>query len=383
MLHDSTYKAAFGHRRMVRDFLRLVIAHAPNPHGVLGALRLDTLERLPTEYVGPDLRQRLGDMVWRVQLEPRDGEPDPRWLHLLILLEFQSDTDWMMAARVLNYATHLYLDLDRRMRRGERFGDANPPPPILPIVLYNGEGEWEAPVRYFDLRRPRAERSLPGEGKQASPAGLLCPELLYMGEAFLVIDIRALDGEALPEGNAATVLSLIEQVAVPVDAEEALHRLFEALPDAEDRSLGEVLLGWLRALVDRAGALEREEFEEMVQRASVGRLRGRPEDRLRAWFEAARAEGEALGLKRGEALGLERGEALGLERAEALALVRERALLQRLATVRFGAGTGDRLAALLAEVTDPDRLAQIGEWIIECEDGAALLARTGASLPGS
>ena len=270
MLHDSTYKAAFGHRRMVGDFLRLVIAHAPNPHGVLGALRLDTLERLPAEYVGPDLRQRLGDMVWRVQLAPRDGEPDPRWLHLLLLLEFQSDTDWMMAARVLNYATHLYLDLDRRMRRGERFGDANPPPPILPIVLYNGEGEWEAPVRYFDLRRPRAERSLPGPGAETSPAGLLCPELLYMGEAFLVIDIRALDGEALPEGNAATVLSLIEQVAVPVDAEEALHRLFETLPDSEDRPLGEVLLGWLRALVERAGALEREEFEEMVQRASAG-----------------------------------------------------------------------------------------------------------------
>ena len=77
------------------------------------------------------------------------------------------------------------------------------------------------------------------------------------------------------------------------------------------------------------------------------------------------------------------GEALGLERGEALGLVRERALLRRQATVRFGAGTGDRLAALLAEVTDPDQLAHIGEWIIECEDGAALLARTGALLPGS
>ena len=383
MRHDPIYKAAFGHRRMVRDFLRLVIAHAPDPHGVLGALRLDTLERLPTEYVGPDLRRRFGDMVWRVRLEPRAGEPDPRWLHLLILLEFQSDTDWMMAARVLNYATHLYLDLDRRRERRERYGDRHPPPPILPIVLYNGEGEWEAPVRYFDLRRPGVERSRPGPGAEARPAGVLCPELLYMGEAFVVIDIRALDREALPEGNAATVLSLIEQVAVPVDAEEALHRLFETLPDSEDRSLGEVLLGWLRALVERAGALETEEFEEMVQRASAGRLQGRPEDRLRAWFEAARAEGRAEARAEGEALGLKRGEALGLERGEALGLARERALLRRQATLRFGAGTGDRLAARLAEVTDPDRLAEVGEWIIECEDGAALLARTGASLSGS
>ena len=157
----------------------------------------------------------------------------------------------------------------------------------------------------------------------------------------------------------------------PVDAEEALHRLFEALPDSEDRSLGEVLLGWLRALVERAGALETEEFDAMVQQASAGRLRGRPEDRLRAWFAGARAEARA------------EGEALGLKRGEALGLVRERALLRRLATLRFGVDTGDRLATLLEEVIDPDRLAEVGEWIIECEDGAALLTRTGASLPGS
>ena len=68
---------------------------------------------------------------------------------------------------------------------------------------------------------------------------------------------------------------------------------------------------------------------------------------------------------------------------EALLLARERALLQRLATLRFGAGTGDQLAALLAEVADHDRLEEVGEWIIQCEDGTALLARAGASLSGS
>ena len=167
----------------------------------------------------------------------------------------------------------------------ERFGDRHPPPPLLPIVLYNGDAEWDAPMRYFDLRRPRGGRALPGPGAE----GVRCPEPLYMGEAFVLIDIRALDGEALPEGNAATVLSLIEQVAGPVDVEEALVRLFETLADGEDRTLEAVLLRWLRALVGRAGAVDSEEFEEMVHRASTGRLRGRPEDRLRAWFVEARA----------------------------------------------------------------------------------------------
>ena len=69
--------------------------------------------------------------------------------------------------------------------------------------------------------------------------------------------------------------------------------------------------------------------------------------------------------------------------SEALALARERSLLQRQATLRFGRGTGDRLKSLLAEVSDHDRLADVGEWIVQCEDGAALLARAGSSLPGS
>ena len=36
---------------------------------------------------------------------------------------------------------------------------------------------------------------------------------------------------------------------------------------------------------------------------------------------------------------------------------------------------GSRLAVALADVTDPVRLAQVGEWIVECETAAELLAR--------
>ena len=36
---------------------------------------------------------------------------------------------------------------------------------------------------------------------------------------------------------------------------------------------------------------------------------------------------------------------------------------------------GRQLAAALAEVTDPGRLAQVGEWIIECGTAAELFAR--------
>ena len=52
-----------------------------------------------------------------------------------------------------------------------------------------------------------------------------------------------------------------------------------------------------------------------------------------------------------------------------------RALLCRLAARKFDAAAGEGLAAALTGVADPDRLAQVGDWIIECETGADLLAR--------
>ena len=60
------------------------------------------------------------------------------------------------------------------------------------------------------------------------------------------------------------------------------------------------------------------------------------------------------------------------------------ALVDSRAAVRQAAGRGLRarpvrgrraLAALLADVSDPDRLAEVGDLIIECETAADLLAR--------
>ena len=47
----------------------------------------------------------------------------------------------------------------------------------------------------------------------------------------------------------------------------------------------------------------------------------------------------------------------------------------RPAQLKFDAGAAEGLAAVLAGVTDPDRLGRVGDWIIECESASDLLAR--------
>jgi len=70
---------------------------------------------------------------------------------------------------------------------------------------------------------------------------------------------------------------------------------------------------------------------------------------------------------------LAEGEARGIEQARA----DQRAQLSRLAGRKFGGRAADRLSALIKGVTDPERLAEVGDWIIDCDTEAEFLARTG------
>ena len=89
--------------------------------------------------------------------------------------------------------------------------------------------------------------------------------------------------------------------------------------------------------------------------------------------------GRGLGLREGTTpdddpqLGRHRRQARAAGLAEGVA--RERALLGRLAARKFGLVTAERLADLIAGVADPERLAGIGDLIIDCDDGDDLLSR--------
>ena len=94
------------------------------------------------------------------------------------------------------------------------------------------------------------------------------------------------------------------------------------------------------------------------------------EETVREWTAEWVAEGREQGLEQGREQGLEQG------RAE------ERALLCRLAARKFGGAAARRLAAALAEVSDADRLAEVGDWIIECGTEVELFARLHARRSG-
>ena len=319
-MHDAAYKHLFSCPRMVKDLLRGFAAKEWSDK-----LDFSTLQKLPAEFVSDDLRRRQGDGLWRVRFH------DAGWLHVLVLLEFQSTADPYMAVRMLVYAGLLYQDL---IRRGE-LGPAGELPPVLPVVLYNGRSRWKAAEDVAKLLAPVGE-----------PLARYQPSFRYC-----VLDERARQVDDLPRGNLVTALIGFENSRSPEALERAVAALLEWLRGPEDGELKRAFLQLALRVVMPAG-VRAEDLSPLAPR--LEQLEEEPAmlaERVQEWYREAREQG------------IEQG------RAE------ERALLCRQAARKFDAGTAGRLSGLLDRFTDPGQLGEVGDWIIECDTGADLLAR--------
>ncbi len=255
MPHDASYKALFGFPRLLRDLLCEFVAQQIEG-GVewIKSLDFSTLQPLPTEQIHRDFRLRQCDMVWRIRF--RDADAGEEWLHLLVILEFQSEVVWWMAVRVQEYAVGLYWSLKRgqKPREGDRL------PPVLAVVIYNGKGRWRAARSMAEL-----------VGTRARPAGARVPrEAAFTGEQYVLVDLGAYKREELPAENAVSLVAAGERIRGVADCEQVVQRIWRLLPAEDQRELRETFLGWLRQLMLRTG-VDLEFLEDTAKMEQNGR----------------------------------------------------------------------------------------------------------------
>ena len=324
-MHDPGYKRLFSQPRMVQDLLRGFAARDWSE-----ALDFSTLTPVPASFVSDRLRQRHGDLVWRVGFR---GE----WLYLLVLLEFQSTVEPAMAVRVLTYTGLLYEKLidDGALRRHGKL------PPVLPIVIYNGSQPWTASEEVAELI------AFGGEALARYQ-----PSLRYY-----LLDQGRMGGDDLPGRNLVSALIALETNRVGERVPELLAALFERLRELRNPELTQVFREWVKQVL----------VPRKMQGTALESLPGSEE--VRPMLQELVAEWVAEGRERGLQEGIEQG------RGE------ERKLLCRLAARKFTAATAPRMSALLERLRDPERLAEVGDWIIECETEEELLARVQGAIP--
>ena len=95
MHRRRTYKRLFVPidfpRVIAQDLLRAFVV--PTGDWPVEEVNFATLNKLSTEYISDELLKRHGDNVWRMRLRKN-------WLYLLLLVEFQSTDDPLMALRI-------------------------------------------------------------------------------------------------------------------------------------------------------------------------------------------------------------------------------------------------------------------------------------------
>ena len=272
--HDQSYKYLFSHAAMVADLLRGFVREE-----WVAGLDMSTLERVNGSYISDDLRERADDIVWRV----RWGE---EWLYVYILLEFQSTVDRWMAVRMLTYVGLLYQDL---IRTGQT---RNPGklPPVLPLVLYNGNQAWNAATNICDLIY-----QVPGGLARYSPSMqyLLLAEHDYDDD-----DLRGLN-------NLAAALFRLENSKTPADLLEVIRQLLQWLGNDQQASLRRAFTVWFSTVLfpaknngEKPPAIE--ELQE-VETMLAERVKEWEQEFKQKWFQ----EGMQKGMQKGAQAGVQ------------------------------------------------------------------------------
>ncbi len=133
---DSLYHQLFSHPLLVEEVVRAFVSEA-----MAVGLDFSKMERVNATFHGRRGRRREGDVIWRL---PTGEGVD---IYLYLLLEFQSQCDWWMSVRTQVYEGLLWQHViaEKKLKAKDRL------PPVLLLVLYNGEKRWSAPTAVAEL----------------------------------------------------------------------------------------------------------------------------------------------------------------------------------------------------------------------------------------
>ena len=167
-------------------------------------------------------------------------------------------------------------------------------------------------------------------------------------QRYFLLDEGRVGGADLPSGNLVSALIALETNRDRLRAPELLGALIDLLRKQDDEELTAAFTEWA------AQVLLPRRFRGSVS-GPLPRL-----EEVRTMLAETVQEWTAEWVEQGREQGREQGQ---------------RELLCRQAARKFDAAAAERLAAKLEGVEDADRLAQVGDWIIECETADDLFAR--------
>ena len=225
-LHDIGYKKLFQNRVIFRELLETFVHEA-----WVREIDFDTCETLDKSFIADHYKETESDLIYKLRLRGQEA-------YIVILLEFQSSVDRLMALRVLNYMTAFYLDYAASHTPVHKL------PPLFPIVLYRGKHPWTAPTRMSDLIENHE----------------LLGRFAVQFEYWKIAEQDFPPEELTHIGNIVSTLFLTEMQYEPDVLSEELNHLF----DHEDREAFWLFMNWVWNRMNY-GRMSAEDFARLAQ----------------------------------------------------------------------------------------------------------------------
>ena len=195
-------------------------------------LDFSSCETVDKSFISDHYKETESDLIYKVRLQDEN-------IYIYILIEFQSTAPRFMVVRVLNYITSFYLDYIESQTETKQLRL----PVVFPIVLYNGENAWNAPIEIADLIE-----KVPAIGEYGLHFKyLLLDENTYSKE--MLLQIR----------NIVSTLFLAE---AHYDIDLLAQELVNLYQREQDKPAVSLLLNWFRQLAEH-GRVPPEDYAQL------------------------------------------------------------------------------------------------------------------------
>ena len=277
---DINWRYILRNRELFRRLLTRYVARiAP----LAQKLDFKKAQFLSSSYTDSAIRPLTGDILWSVPTKTGSA------CYIYFLIEHQERSPHLMAARIFRYLGGVYGVIFEQ----ERFSKGKEPLPlVIPIVLYCGEKEWNAPARFADLF------SLP----EGFP---ICFDSTY-----ILLDVKKLSVRRLRRlRDALAGLFLLEIGRIKGDREEILQGLGRIMEEKNDNIFEAAYAVWYNTVYGRRLG------PRLLEKAQAWRNKRRKEPKMALDMKQLALEwGVAEGIQKGRREGLRKGLRKGIEK---------------------------------------------------------------------
>jgi len=277
-VHDRGYLRVFSNKHFFRQLIETFVKKP-----WVATLDFARSEKLDKSYISAQYKQTTGDLLFKVPFLRPMQKKYGKNAYVCIFTEMQSTSPHYMVVRSGQYVMNFYADL---IEGGEKPAML---PPVLPIVLYNGEAKWTAPIRLSDVIHNHV---------LLGAHGIDLEIYLIAEQAYAVEELEDIN-------NVVSTLFLADAHCQSLDTVvKAINRLFDTSETFENIM---VLVEWYFNLID-AGRRSKSGASALLDTC---RNKEEVKTMLERVIEEERRKYQALGIAEGKAEGEVEGKAEG------------------------------------------------------------------------